>query len=80
MKSMREVMCPGCGKPMKCKKPRLHVKDTPDSLYYLCTYSCENYGCGWLAPVAEGKTAEEALQNAYNAAARRSRPSEEVDV
>lgn len=63
--------CPGCGKPMQTKGPHLHVKDTPDSLYYLCSYMCENHGCGWMAPLAKGKTAEETLQIAYDIAARR---------
>lgn len=67
----RKVLCPGCGKEMKCNKPHLYVGCTKESLRYICGYTCANYNCGWIAPIGNGNTPEEASQNAYDKVIRR---------
>ena len=64
-------LCPGCGKPMECSIPHLHVYETVESLRYICGYGCESYKCGWRAPLGRGETREAARKDAYNKAIRR---------
>lgn len=66
-----KVLCPGCGKPMKCNEPHLFVHETPESLRYICGYRCDDYKCGWSAPTGRGKTPDAAKKNAYDMAIRR---------
>lgn len=66
-----KVLCPGCGKPMKCNEPHLFVHETPESMRYICGYRCDDYKCGWSAPNGSGKTPAAALKNAYERAIRR---------
>lgn len=69
-------LCPGCGSPMECNEPNLHVHETPESLRYICSYMCSSYKCGWYAPIGRGKTKEEALRDAYERAIRRAKDEE----
>lgn len=64
------IKCPGCGAAMKVSKPQFFVDDKTEEHYYICSYDCPTPGC-WLAPLGKGETPEEALQNAYDKAARR---------
>lgn len=66
----QEIYCPGCGAPMRASKPQLFADVTTQENYYICSYDCITPGC-WLAPLGRGQTPEEALQNAYDKAARR---------
>lgn len=72
-------LCPGCGKPMECGFPHLYIHETPESLRYICGYRCNDYKCGWGAPIGRGKTKAEALENAYLVAVRRA-TNEESDI
>ena len=67
----KKVLCPGCGKPMKCNEPHLFAYNTPESLCYICGYRCDDYKCGWGAPTGRGKTPDAAKKNAYDMAIRR---------
>lgn len=62
--------CPGCGKEMTAIKPFLHVSNPhePESLCYVTGFSCR---CGWSAPTGNGKTAGEAMIDAYGKAMKR---------
>lgn len=66
-------LCPGCGKPMVCIEPHLYVYETPESLKYICAYRCDDYKCGWIAPIGSGKTPDKALKNAFDKAVRRAK-------
>lgn len=64
-------LCPGCGQPMECNEPHVYSLKTPESVLYICGYSCQDYRCGWSAPIGEGKTKAEARKDAFEKAIRR---------
>ena len=65
----REVLCPGCGKPMKYNEPHRYRGNVLSNRPYITSYRCAE--CGWTAPVGEGSTPDEAWRDAYNKAVRR---------
>lgn len=66
------VYCPGCGREMSATEPYLYVDETKESLaYYICSFFCNKYRCGWQAPVGIGETKEKAVEDAFQKASVR---------